>query len=54
MAHVKVPEKYKISTSYVHNEKLLDRGSTEVDDAYAFSMACDVIMNFDTEPQSVE
>ncbi|KAL8134520.1 hypothetical protein AgCh_009515 [Apium graveolens] len=40
--------------NYVHNAKLLDRGSIEVDDVYAFSVASDIIMNSDPEPQSVE
>ncbi|XP_074337293.1 uncharacterized protein LOC141674488 [Apium graveolens] len=48
----KVPENYKISINYVHNAKLLDRGSIEVDDVYAFSVASDIIMNSDPEPQT--
>ncbi|XP_074376698.1 uncharacterized protein LOC141718216 [Apium graveolens] len=51
---VKVPENYEISMNYVHNAKLLDRGSIEVDDVYAFFVASDIIMNSDPEPQSVE
>ncbi|KAL8156462.1 hypothetical protein AgCh_001527 [Apium graveolens] len=50
----KVPENYEISMNYIHNAKLLDRGSIEVDDVYAFSMASDIIMNSDPEPQSME
>ena len=40
--------------NYVHNEKLLDCESIEINDVYAFSVAFDIIMNFDSEPQSVE
>ena len=58
VAHVfikaKGPESYEISLSYVHNGKLLDRGSIEFDDVYAFFVACDIIMNSDPEPQSVK
>ena len=50
----KVLENYEISMNYVHNGKLLDRESTEIDDVYAFSVAFDIIMNSDPEPQSVE
>ncbi|KAL8155915.1 hypothetical protein AgCh_001101 [Apium graveolens] len=50
-AEAKVPENYEISMNYVHNAKLLDRGSIEVNDVYAFSVTSDIIMNSDPEPQ---
>ncbi|KAL8097292.1 hypothetical protein AgCh_030429 [Apium graveolens] len=50
----KVPKNYEISMNYVHNAKLLDRESIEVDDVYAFCVTSDIIMNSDLKPQSVE
>ena len=46
----KVLENYEISMNYVHNGKLLDRESTEIDDVYDFFVAFDIIMNSDPEP----
>lgn len=51
---VKVPESYETSMSYVHMRKLLDLGSTDIDDVHAYSMECNIIMNFNPQPQSVE
>ena len=50
----KVSENYEILVSYVYKGKSLDRENTEIDDVYAYSMACDIIKNFNLKLQMVK